>query len=78
MAVLRKYPHSIHAVQHGNPYVHVQIADTFDGSAFEVWSLADDEMVIVPQLHSTEAAVERLVHYVYEEFREGTITDYES
>lgn len=73
--VMRKYPHSAYAVEHGNPYAHLQLSDRFDGSSFELWAVTSDEILVVPRLRATEGAVERLVHYIYDEFREGEITD---
>lgn len=73
--VMRKYPHSAYAVEHGNPYAHLQLSDRYDGSSFELWAVTSDEILVVPRLRATEAAVERLIHYIYDEFREGEVTD---
>jgi hypothetical protein len=75
VTVLSRYPNSLHAVQHGNPYAAVQIADGYDGSAFYVWAVSPDRITIVPRLKATEAAVGRLVQYLFEQFREGRIED---
>lgn len=77
VGVLESYPHSMHSVQHGNPYIHLRISDTYDGSAFDVWAVSDDAMVLVPRLKSSEAAVERLIHYVFDMFREGEILEFQ-
>src|SRR5687767_15942683 len=74
--VLREYPRSMHSVQHGNPYAYVQVSDTFDGSSFDVWALAPDAISIVPRLKATEAAVARLIQWLFEEFQEGTVEAY--
>ena len=74
--LLRKYPHSMHSVQHGNPYVHVQISDVYDGSAFDVWAVSNQSIVLVPRLKATEAAFQRLIHYVFDRFREGEVREY--
>jgi hypothetical protein len=73
--VIRKYPHSAYAVEHGNPYAHLQLSDRYDGSSFELWAVTSDEILVVPRLRATEGAVERLIHYIYDEFREGEVTD---
>jgi len=73
---LASYPHSIHSVQHGNPYGHVRIADMFDGSSFDVWAIPPQRLALMPGLKATEAAMERLVHYVFDSFREGDLSDY--
>ncbi|HEX3071470.1 MAG TPA: hypothetical protein VHX14_23090 [Thermoanaerobaculia bacterium] len=73
--VMRKYPHSAYAINHGNPYAHLQLSDRYDGSSFELWAVTSDEILVVPRLRATEGAVERLIHYIYDEFREGEVTD---
>jgi hypothetical protein len=73
--VMRKYPHSAYAVEHGNPYAHLQLSDRYDGSSFELWAVTFDEILVVPRLRATEGAVERVIHYIYDEFREGEVTD---
>ncbi len=73
--VMRRYPHSAYAVEHGNPYAHLQLSDRYDGSSFELWAVTPDEILVVPRLRATEAAVERLIHYIYDEFREGEVSD---
>jgi hypothetical protein len=75
VAALSTYPHSMHIVTHGNPYAHVQVADTYDGSSFEVWAVAPERITLVPRLKSTEAAVDRLIHYIFENFREGSVDE---
>lgn len=82
--VLKKYPKSMHAVQHGNPYAHVRIMDLHDHSSFEVWAIPPHRIAMVPGLKASSAAFERLVDYIYrkvregtlEEFREGTLEEY--
>lgn len=73
--VMRKYPHSAYAIEHGNPYAHLQLSDRYDGSSFELWAVTSDDILVVPRLRATEAALERLIHYIYDEFREGEVTD---
>jgi len=36
VALLSKYPHSMHAVQHGNPYAHLKLVDMLDHSSFDI------------------------------------------
>ncbi len=75
VAVMREYPHSAYAVEHGNPYAHLQVSDRYDGSSFELWAVTPDDILVVPRLRATEAAVERLIHYIFDQFREGDVTD---
>lgn len=77
VTLLAKYPHSMHAVQHGNPYAHVKLTDTSDFSSFEVWAVPPSRVVLLPGLKASEAAFERLVHYIFDGFREGAVANYE-
>jgi hypothetical protein len=74
--ILAKYPRSMHSVQHGNPYAHVQVSDIYDGSSFDVWAVNDKRIVIVPRLKASEAAIERLIDYIFTEFREGEVENF--
>lgn len=74
---LEKYPHSMYAVEHGNPYAHVKITDLFDYSAFEVWAIPPGRIALLPGLKASEAAFERLVHYIFDDFKEGQVAEYE-
>lgn len=76
VGTLTKYPHSIHAIAHGNPYAHLQITDLLDGSSFDVWAVPPDRVALMPGLKASEGAFERLVHYIFETFREGQIRTY--
>jgi hypothetical protein len=71
--VLQAYPRSMHSVQHGNPYAYVQVSDSFDGSSFDVWALSPNAISIVPRLKATEAAIARLIQWIFEEFQEGSV-----
>lgn len=75
--MLRKYPKSMHAVAHGNPYAHLQMTDLLDGSSFDVWAVPPDRIALIPGLKASEGAFERLVTYIFESFREGQITTYD-
>jgi len=74
--VISKYPNSSKAVFHGNPYYHASVADFLDGSSFEIWVLSPRRTIIVPQVKSTTQALERLISYVFYEFKEGTVSEY--
>ena len=41
------------SVLHGNPYVHLSILDYHDGSAFDLWVLDRQRLIIVPQLKAS-------------------------
>ena len=75
--LLAKYPHSMHAIEHGNPYAHVKITDLYDCSAFEVWAIPPARVALLPGLKASEAAFERLVHHIFDGFKEGQVAEYE-
>jgi len=75
--ILSKYPHSMYAIEHGNPYAHVKLADIYDGSSFDVWAISPSRIALIPGLKASEAAFERLVHFIFDKFREGQIANYD-
>ncbi len=75
--LLSKFPRSMHAVEHGNPYAHVKITDLYDYSAFEVWAIPPARVALLPGLKASEAAFERLVHHIFDGFKEGQVAEYE-
>ena len=75
--LLSSYPRSMHAVEHGNPYAHVKITDLYDYSAFEVWAVPPSRIALIPGLKASEAAFERLVHHIFDGFKEGQVVEYE-
>ncbi|MGA2465749.1 MAG: hypothetical protein ABSH06_15535 [Thermodesulfobacteriota bacterium] len=75
--ILRKYPHSMHSVAHGNPYANLRITDLFDDSSFDVWAIPPERMILIPGLKASEAAFERLIQYIFETFREGKLITYD-
>lgn len=75
--VLTKYPHSMYAIEHGNPYAHVKLTDLFDGSSFDVWAIPPQRIALIPGLKASEAACERLIHYIFDAFREGQLANYD-
>ncbi len=75
--ILSKYPNSMHAVEHGNPYAHLKITDIYDGSSFDIWAISPARIALMPGLKASEAAFERLIHYIFDKFREGQIANYD-
>jgi hypothetical protein len=65
------------SVLHGNPYVHLTILDYIDGSAFDLWVLDQQKLVLVPQLKVSVAAIKRLVNHVFDDYAEGNLINYE-
>lgn len=62
-------------VLHGNPYIHLSFVDNLDGSSARLWVLKPNELTIVPQIKTSEAALKRMVNHVFEEWGEGEIKE---
>ncbi len=77
IGTIEEYPHSIYSIEHGNPYAQLRVTDLHDGSSFSVYAIPPKRVVIIPGLKASEAAFERILHYVFDEFWEGEITEYE-
>lgn len=75
ISVLARMPNVSCSVLHGNPYVHVSFVDNLDGSSTRVWVVKPNELTIVPQIKTSEAALKRIVNHVFEEWAEGEITE---
>ena len=77
VSVMKKYPHSMYSVEHGNPYAHLKITDIKDGSSFNVYALPPKNIAVIPGLKASEAAFERIFHYIFDEFKEGDVVNYD-
>jgi hypothetical protein len=44
------------------------------GSAADLWVLKNDEILLVPQIKASEAALKKVVNYIFEEWREGSVS----
>ena len=73
LEVLKSFPRSMYSIQHGNPYVHMRIFDAYDGSGYDIWAVSSDSLVLMPRTKSTEAAIERIISHIFENFSEGTV-----
>lgn len=74
VGMLRKMPGVSCSVLHDNPYVHVSLVDSADGSGAELWVFKNDEILLVPQLKASEASLKKFVNYIFEEWQEGSVT----
>lgn len=61
------------AVYHGNPYIHMSVADYADGSSYDIWVVNPKRITIVPQIRATEGSLSRLINHIFERFKEGNI-----
>ena len=73
LEALKKFKHGSCSVLHGNPYLHVSMLDNYDYSAADVWVLNKNEVLIVPQIRTSEAALKRIISHIFENFREGKL-----
>jgi hypothetical protein len=73
LEALKRFKHGSCSVLHGNPYLHVSMLDNYDYSAADVWVLNKNEVLIVPQIRTSEAALKRLIGHIFENFREGKL-----
>ncbi|MFV1980599.1 MAG: hypothetical protein ACC655_05535 [Rhodothermia bacterium] len=76
VTAVRKYPKSMHAVLHGNPYAHIKLVDILDRSSFELWVIPPKRIALIPGIRATGPAFDRLVAYLFDKVREGQLQDY--
>jgi hypothetical protein len=74
---LKRFKHGTCAVLHGNPYLHVSLLDGFDLSSVDIWVVAKREILIIPQIKTSESALKRVVNHIFENFREGHLGEYQ-
>jgi len=67
VAVMQRMEGTSRSVLHNNPYVHLSVVDSTDGSAADLWVLKNDEILLVPQIKASEAALKKVVNYIFEE-----------
>jgi hypothetical protein len=75
LETMKRFKHGTCSVLHANPYLHVSLVDNYDNSSADVWVLAKSEVLIVPQIKTSAAALKRVVSHIFEDFREGTIAE---
>ena len=64
------------SVIHGNPYIHLSIMDYIDGSTCDLWVVNSQQILLVPQLHSTIGSLKRIVNHIYDYYAEGEIQEH--
>jgi hypothetical protein len=73
---MKKFKHGTCSVLHANPYIHLSVVDNKDFSSADLWVLAQDHILLVPQLRASAAALKRIVNHIFENFKEGQLSDY--
>jgi hypothetical protein len=64
------------SVLHSNPYLHISLLDFLDGSSYDIKVLADDEIIVIPQLRASYASINRLFDHIFKFFGEGVIENF--
>jgi hypothetical protein len=78
IAAMQKFRYGTCTILHANPYVHLTMVDNKDFSSADLWVLSQDEILLVPQIRSSAVALKRIVNHIFENFREGKISEYKS
>jgi hypothetical protein len=65
---LNELPHLAVAVVHRNPYFHAAVSDHLDGSSFDVFVTAEDEIVVHPGFRASLGSFARLIQHISEAF----------
>jgi hypothetical protein len=55
----------------------MSIVDHRDGSAYELWVLSAEKILLLPQLRATYASINRLVNQILNNFKDGVVADHE-
>ena len=58
---------------HGDPFIHIALADYGDCSTYGILAVASDELVIIPRFSATGASMSRLLNHVMEKFGDAAI-----
>jgi hypothetical protein len=77
IAAMQKLRRGTCTILHANPYVHLTIVDNRDFSSADLWILAQDQILLVPEVRASAVALKRIVNHIFENFREGKISEYQ-
>jgi len=75
--IITKIPNFGYSILHSNPYIQISLYDVKDGSSFELLIQDGNSIILFPQIKSSISAFNRLVGYIFENFKEGEIKDLE-
>ena len=78
IAAMQRFSHGTCTILHANPYVHLTMVDNRDFSSADIWVLAQNQILLVPQIRSSAVALKRIVNHIFENFKEGTISEYQA
>jgi hypothetical protein len=74
-SLIEELPHISVAVLHGNPYLHLMVADHTDGSTFDVVITNPKSVDIYPSFRSTAPSLARLAQTIADHFSSSTIEE---
>ena len=74
---MQRFKHGTCTVLHANPYVHLSLVDNIDFSSADLWVLSQNQILLVPQIRASEVALKRIVGHIFENFREGKISEFQ-
>lgn len=74
---MQRFKHGTCTVLHANPYVHLSVVDNIDYSSADLWVLSQNQILLVPQIRASEVALKRIVNHIFENFREGKISEFQ-
>ncbi len=74
---MQRFKHGTCTVLHANPYVHLSLVDNIDYSSADVWVLSQNEILVMPQMRASHAALKRIVNHIFEDYREGSISEFQ-
>jgi len=78
ITAMQKFRHGTCTVLHANPYIHLTMVDNKDFSSADLWVLSQDQILLVPQIRTSAVALKRIVNHIFENFREGKISEYKN
>jgi hypothetical protein len=76
ISIMQKFKSGSCTVLHANPYIHIALVDNRDLTSADIWVLSQSEIVVVPQIRASGNALKRIVNHIFENFREGKISEY--
>lgn len=77
IGMLKEMSHTSLSCYHANPYININMLDYLDGSSVEMWVIDSKKIILVPQTKCTSDFLSRLINYIFENFREGVIKNFE-
>jgi len=71
----KSVPRFGYSVIHSNPYIHLSLTDSSDGSSYEFFVFDEVRAIVVPQIRATPGSLDRLLSHVFAVFPEGNLAE---